>query len=100
MRSAAIVVPDDNAELGFRRTCTCWPTIRSAGAPKRNGVVSTGMLSACTISLSKGVTGELIEYLTAAISPIFKPVIVADSVSVTMVNGDDPALVPVIIPST
>ena len=56
---SAIIVPDDT---GFRRTSTSCPTIRSAGAPKRNPVVSTGRLSAYTKSLSKGVTGEVVEY--------------------------------------
>src|SRR5271165_6709316 len=34
-RSALIELP---FEFGFRLTCTCWPTIRSAGASKSNPV--------------------------------------------------------------
>src|SRR5258708_18829790 len=58
-RSAAIEVLDD---AGFRRTSTSCPTIRSAAAPKRNPVVSTGRRSAYTKALSKGVAGEVGEY--------------------------------------
>src|SRR5258708_6288656 len=59
-RSAAIEVPDD---AGFRRTSTSCPTIRSGGGPKASPVVSTGRRSAYTKSLSKGVAGEVVEYL-------------------------------------